>query len=171
MGKVSRLDLATGGLFFSWLIHDLEEYVTMPGRAHPFTGALPFMPAGVRAHGVSRDQTDIALTLVGALMAAASIDGYRTRGRSPFYQAMLYGYGMHALIHLASALTARRYTSGAATALPVVLPFWLFANAALRADGIEVRPRRWTIAAFPVVGLVVYGVGYLASGRRIGAAS
>ena len=89
MDKVNRLDLATGGLFFSWLIHDLEEYVTMPGRPHPFTGALPFMPADVRAHGVSRDQTDIALTLVGALMAAASIDGYRTRGRSPVYQALL----------------------------------------------------------------------------------
>ena len=33
------------------------------------------------------------------------------------------------------------------------------------------RRRRWTIAAFPVVGLVVHGVGYLASGRWIGAAS
>ncbi|MDO4900361.1 hypothetical protein [Actinomyces sp.] len=39
-------------------------------------------------------------------MAAASVDGYRTRGRSAFYQAMLYGYGMHAFMHLGSAAPA-----------------------------------------------------------------
>ena len=43
MDKVNRLDLATGGLFFSWLIHDLEEYVTMPGRPHP-SGSRPNRP-------------------------------------------------------------------------------------------------------------------------------
>ncbi|WP_454934191.1 HXXEE domain-containing protein [Actinomyces oris] len=38
-------------------------------------------------------------------------------GRSPVYQAVLYGYGMHTFSHLASAALARRYTPGVATAL------------------------------------------------------
>ncbi|MDO5287198.1 MAG: HXXEE domain-containing protein [Actinomycetia bacterium] len=209
--RLDRVDLATAGLFFSWLAHDLEEYLTMPGRPHPFTGHLPRWagwphtsgpdrglrsagrwrsartpaavpgpqtsgpspqrrpwehdhptrtPAAVRVgQPLSRDQVYVALSLVGLLMAAASIDGYRTRGRSGFYQSMLFGYGMHAGIHLASAALTRGYTSGSATAVPVVLPFWLFARRALQADGVELRPRWWTLAAFPVLGLGVHGFG------------
>ena len=209
--RLDRVDLATAGLFFSWLAHDLEEYLTMPGRPHPFTGHLPRWAGwphtsgpdrGLRSAGrrrpartpaavpgpqtsgpspqhqpwehdhpartpaavqvgqpLSRDQVYVALSLVGLLMAAASVDGYRTRGRSGFYQSVLFGYGMHAGIHLASAALARGYTSGSATAVPVVLPFWLFARRALQADGVELRPRWWTLAAFPVLGLGVHGLG------------
>ncbi|WP_136193074.1 HXXEE domain-containing protein [Actinomyces procaprae] len=162
---MDRVDLATSGLFFAWLVHDLEEYATMPGRRHPFLHALPLLPEDVRTRGMSRDQVYVALSLMGVLMAAASVDGYRTRGRSGFYQAMLYGYGMHAFMHLGSAALARGYTPGCATALPVVLPFWRFAKAALRADGVEPRAARWTIPAFPVVGVVLHGAGHLAARR------
>lgn len=160
-----KVDAATLGLFVSWLMHDLEEYATMPGRPHPFVGALPFLPDDVRRDGLSREQVYVALSMTGVLMAAASIDGYRTRGRSGFYQSMLFGYGMHAFIHLGSAALARGYTSGSATALPVVLPFWLFARKALQADGVRLRPRWWTLAAFPVVGLGVHSAGYLVARR------
>ena len=49
-------------------------------------------------------------------------------GRSPFYQAALHGYGMHTFSHLATVALVRRYTPGVATALPVILPFWIVAN-------------------------------------------
>lgn len=103
---------------------------------------------------------------MGVLMAAASIDGYRTRGRSPVYQAALYGYGMHTFSHLGTAVLARGYTPGVATALPVVLPFWILAKRTLRAHGVEVRPRRWVIPAFPVIVGTVLGGAYLVTTGR-----
>ncbi len=163
--KVDKVDIATAGLFFAWLAHDLEELATMPERTHPFIGSAPFLPEDIRQNGFSREHVNLAISSVGILMAAASLDGYRTRGRSAFYQSMLYGYGMHAFIHLGSAAVARRYTSGSATALPVILPFWVFANKALKADGVEVKPRRWTLAAFPVFLLAVHYATYATTKR------
>lgn len=151
---MNHLTLATAGLFYAWLGNDIEEYLTMPGEKHPM---LAHFNLGTDPDGaLSRDQVDVALTMVGAVFAAASVDGYRTQGRSPFYQACLYGFGMHGFIHLASVVAARRYTSGAVTALPVILPFWAFSNRALRASGVEPKPHRWTIVAFAPVGLGVH---------------
>ena len=86
--------------------------------------------------------------------------------RSPAYQAALYGYGMHTFSHLGSAALARRYTPGVATALPVVLPFWIFAKRTLRAHGLEVRPHRWVIPAFPVIAGTALGSAYLMTTGR-----
>ena len=47
---------------------------------------------------------------------------------------------MHTFSHLATVALVRRYTPGTATALPVVLSFWIVAKRTLRAHGIEVRP-------------------------------
>ncbi|TFH52094.1 HXXEE domain-containing protein [Actinomyces viscosus] len=165
---MDSVSLATGGLFFSRLAHDLEELATMPGWTHPVLDRLPLLPNDVRCEGLSREQVTLAIGLIGVLMAAASIDGYRTRGRSPFYQAALYGYGMHAFSHLATAALARRYTPGVATALPVVLPFWIVAKRILRAHGVEVRPHRWVMPAFPVVAGGALGTAYLVTRRRAG---
>lgn len=163
---MDRVDLATSGLFFAWLAHDIEEYVTMPGHPHPFAGSARWLPEDVREHGPSRAHVNLALSTVGVLMAAASIDGYRTRGRSAFYQSMLFGYGMHGFLHLASVAAARRYTSGSATALPIVLPFWAMANKALKDDGVVLKPRLWTIPAFPVFGLALHSAAYFATRKR-----
>ena len=165
---MDSVSLATGGLFFSWLVHDLEELATMPGWTHPAFDAIPFLPEDIRRHGCSREHVYLGIGLMGVLMAAASMDGYRTRGRSPFYQAALYGYGMHTFSHLATAALARRYTPGVATALPVVLPFWILAKRALRAHGGEVRPHRWVIPAFPVITGAALGGAYLVTTRRPG---
>ena len=109
---MDSVSLATGGLFFSWLVHDVEELATMPGWTHPAFDKIPFLPDDVRGNGLSREQVNLGIGAMGVLMAAASIDGCRTRGRSPFYQAVLYGYGMHTFSHLGSAALARRYTPG-----------------------------------------------------------
>jgi len=87
-------------------------------------------------------------------------------GRSPVYRAALYGYGMHTFSHLGSAALARRYTPGVLTALPVVLPFWIFAKRTLRAHGVEVRPHRWVIPAFPVIAGTALGSAYLMTTGR-----
>ena len=47
---MDRVDLATSGLFFAWLAHDIEEYVTMPGHPHPFAGSARWLPEDVREH-------------------------------------------------------------------------------------------------------------------------
>ena len=140
----------------------------MPGHPHPFLRSAPFLPEDVRRDGLSRDQVYVALSAMGLLMAAASIDGYRTRGRSAFYQSMLYGYGMHTFIHLGSAALTRGYTSGCATALPIVLPSWLWARRVLREEGVAVRPSWWVIPAFPVVAGAAHGAAYLATRVRRG---
>ncbi|OLL13803.1 HXXEE domain-containing protein [Actinomyces oris] len=162
---MDSVSLVTGGLFFSWLAHDLEEVATMPGWTHPVFDKIPFLPEDIRRHGCSREYVYLGVSVMGVLMAIASIDGYRTRGRSFLYQAVLYGYGMHTFSHLATAALARRYTPGSATALPVVLPFWIFAKRTLRAHGIEVRSHPWVIPAFPVVVGSAHGIAYMMTRR------
>ena len=88
---MDSVSLATGGLFFSWLAHDIEELATMPGWTHPVFDTIPFLPEDIRRHGCSRGHVRLGIGLMGVLMAAASIEGYRTRGRSSFYQTVLYG--------------------------------------------------------------------------------
>ena len=75
---------------------------------------------------------------------------------------------MHTFSRLAMTVPARRYTPGAATALPVILPFWIFAKRTLRAHGVEVRPHRWVIPAFPVIACAMLGGAYLVTTRRSG---
>ena len=41
---MDSVSLATGGLFFSWLAHDIEELATMPGWTHPVFDTIPFLP-------------------------------------------------------------------------------------------------------------------------------
>ena len=166
---MDRVDLATAGLFFSWAAHDLEEYVTMPSASRELAERIDWFPEELRRNGVSREHVQVAMGIMAALFAVGSIQGQRSRGRSWLYQALLQGYGLHTFSHLGSALLARGYTSGCATAFPVVLPFWLFANAALRSDGVELEPRRWTMAAFPVVALALHGGAYLVTRRWKGA--
>ena len=165
---MDRVSLMTRGLFFSWLAHDLEELATTPGWTHPAFDKLPFLPKDIRRHGCSREHVYLGIGLMGVLMAAAPADGYRTRGRSPVYQAALYGYGMHTFSHLGTAVLARGYTPGVATALPVVLPFWIFAKRTLRVHGVEVRPHRWVIPAFPVIAGAMLGGAYLVTTGRSG---
>ena len=51
---MDSVSLVTGGLFFSWLAHDLEEVATMPGWTHPLFDKIPFLPEDIRRHGCSR---------------------------------------------------------------------------------------------------------------------
>ena len=164
---MDRVDLATAGLFFSWAAHDLEEYVTMPSASRELAERIDWFPEELRRNGVSREHVQVAMGIMAALFAVGSIRGQRSRGRSWLYQALLQGYGLHTFSHLGSALLARGYTSGCATALPIVLPSWLWARRVLREEGVAVRPSWGVIPAFPVVAGAAHGAAYLATrGRR-----
>ena len=52
---MDSVSLATGGLFFLWLAHDLEELATMPGWTHPALDKIPFLPDDIRRNGCSRE--------------------------------------------------------------------------------------------------------------------
>lgn len=168
---MDRVDLATAGLFFSWAAHDLEEYVTMPAASRELAERIPWLPEELRRDGVSREHLRVGMGIMAALFAVGSIQGWRSRGRSRLYQALFQGYGLHSFSHLGSAALARGYTSGSATALPIVLPSWLWARRVLREEGVDVRPSWWVIPAFPIVAGAAHGAAYLATRGRLGESS
>jgi hypothetical protein len=133
----------TWGLLIAWAVHDAEELITIPrwvDRANPRLGRrLPGVPAGTWARlSTSQSHTTLAIGLMGGLIAAAAADGARTDGHSPFYQAVLTGFGVHAAVpHLASAVVTGGYTPGLLTAPTVVAPFSWWAWRKLRAAGVD----------------------------------
>jgi Protein of unknown function with HXXEE motif len=157
---VNRLHDATAGLFAAWLAHDLEELATMSANSRTLAKRVPDwvpVPASVRQRGLTQRNVTTGVSAVGLLIAAATVRGYRTRGRSAFYQNTLLGFGLHGLGHVGVSLLARAYTSGVATAPTVVVPFWLWATRALEQAGV---PNRRSVPA--AIALVA---GSLAGGR------
>lgn len=162
--KLSRT--VTWGLFVAWLVHDAEELVTMPrwmARARPrLERRFPFIPATVwRRAAPDQAHTALAIGFVGCLVAAAAYDGDRTDGRSPLFQAVLAGFGAHAVPHLGSAVVTGGYTPGLLTAPAVVVPYSLWASRELRRAEIEK-------AEVPTVALacipLAIGAAHLAAG-------
>lgn len=133
----------TWGLFVAWVIHDTEELVAIPrwlNHARPrLERRMTAVPASMwsRFSG-SQEHTTLAICLMGGLIAAASAAGSRTNGHSPFYQAVLTGFGAHVVVpHIASAVVTGGYTPGLLTAPTVVAPFSWWAWRKLRAADVE----------------------------------
>ncbi|MET9249044.1 HXXEE domain-containing protein [Nonomuraea sp. NPDC003709] len=146
----------TWGLLAAWAVHDVEELATMAGwtrSARPrLEERLPWVPW--ERLEVSQRHVNVAIGLMGGVMAGASALGARTGGRSPVFQAALLGFGAHGVMHLAQAAVTRGYTPGAVTAPVVVIPFSVWAWRRLRAEGVPVRTGAsgWAgLAALPVV--------------------
>jgi hypothetical protein len=136
-----RIPLATAGLFVAWLTHDLEELATMTGTSRTLLQQLPDwvpVPASIREQGLTTRYLATGIATIGLIVAAAAVRGYRTQGRSAFYQNTLLAFGLHGLGHLAVSLLTRGYTSGVAT-VPVVVLFWLWAARALQEAGVPNR--------------------------------
>ena len=139
---MDRIQLATAGLFAAWMTHDLEELATMSGSSRTLITRLPDwvpIPASVREQGLTGRYVACGVAAVGLVVAAAAGHGYRTQGRSAFYQNALLGFGLHGLSHLGMSLLTRSYASGAATSPAIVLPFWLWATRALNQAGVPNR--------------------------------
>ena len=139
---MSRVQVATAGLFVAWMVNDLEELATMSANSRALARRLPDWvpaPASVRRTGLTQRYVATGVAAVGLVVAAATVRGYRTQGRSAFYQNALLGFGLHGLGHIGISLLVRGYTSGVATAPTVVVPFWLWATRALQQVGVPKR--------------------------------
>ncbi|GGV85985.1 membrane protein [Streptomyces griseoloalbus] len=131
----------TWGLLAAFAVHDLEELATMPTWAAAQVDRLresyPKVPERVwSAMSVTPGHAATAIGLMGLVVGAASADGARTGGRSPFFQTVLAGFGLHAVSHVAQSSALRRYTPGVVTAPLVVAPFSLWAWRELRRGGV-----------------------------------
>lgn len=137
----------TYGLLAAWALHDAEELLLGPRwlreRLPELRERFPEVPEGVwkAAESVDEREFAVAVTAVGAVVAAAAVAGQRSGGRSAFYQAALNGFGLHGLVHLAQAAAVRGYTPGSATSPLIVVPFTLWARGRLRRAGV-LRPTR-----------------------------
>ena len=112
----------------------------MPGWTHPLFDKVPFLPEDIRRHGCSREHVYLGIGLMGVLMAVASIDGYRTRGRSPVYQPR-----STATACTPSATWAQRpwpalHPGGGHGAASSSCPFWIFAKRTLELMGSRCVP-------------------------------
>jgi hypothetical protein len=154
----------TWGLLAAWAVHDLEELATMARWARTARPRLeerfPRVPWGRLE--VSQRHVNVAIGLMGGVMAVAAAQGARTGGRSALFQTALAGFGVHGLMHLAQAAVTRGYTPGVATAPVVVLPFSIWAWRRLRSAGVPTRSGRAGVAALAALPLVLGGVHALA---------
>lgn len=131
----------TWGLLVAWAVHDLEELVTMAPSSRRIVAGLrsryPRLPDGVWERlEVWPAHAAVAVGLLGGVLAAAAAAGARSGGRSGFYQAVLAGFGWHAVGHLAPAAAVSGYAPGVVTAPVVVAPFSVWAWRRLRAAGV-----------------------------------
>jgi hypothetical protein len=138
------MTVATWGLLIAFVVHDAEEWFTMPGwvgrNADRLRRRYPRLPEGVlRRLDLPATHIRVAIALMGLVFLVAAADGARTEGQSLLYQVALVGFGVHALGHVGQAVLARGYTPGVVTAVLVVAPFsvwaWLRVRAAGAVDG------------------------------------
>ncbi|RDG36698.1 HXXEE domain-containing protein [Streptomyces corynorhini] len=162
----------TWGLLAAFAVHDLEELATLPGWAAAQVDRLreshPRVPESVwSAMTVTPGHAATAIGLMGLVVGAASADGARTGGRSPFFQTVLAGFGLHAVSHVAQSAGLGRYTPGVVTAPLVVAPFSLWAWRELRRGGVlGEADARTTVAAAMLFPLGILGVHAAAFGVR-----
>ncbi|MFF3861369.1 HXXEE domain-containing protein [Streptomyces sp. NPDC002209] len=142
----------TWGLLAAWVLNDIEELATM-----------------ARFSKVPQRRVNIAIGLMGCVVAAASAEGARTGGRSRFFRTAVTGFGLHGVTHLASAAALGRYTPGVATAPTVVIPYALWAARRMRSAGIPLTNGDAREAVLHGLGLAavttatVHGVAWLAT--------
>ncbi|GAB3656711.1 HXXEE domain-containing protein [Actinocorallia lasiicapitis] len=129
----------TWGLLLAWAANDVEEWFTMASWSQRNAGGNAPGPARLKRE-VSTAHARTAISLMGAVMLAATVDGVRTGGRSRFYQAALAAFGVHGLGHLALSVRQRGYTPGVATSPTVVIPFSLWAWHELGRAGVRRNP-------------------------------
>jgi len=164
----------TWGLLAAWAANDLEEIATMAGwlrMARPtLRKRLPWVPDRMwQRADLSQREVNTAIGLMGAVVAAAAADGARTGGRSPFFGAVLVGFGLHGVVHLAQSAAYGGYTPGVATSPTVVIPYSLWALHRLRAAGVPAGGGRALAAGaafLPVAVVGVHAAARVLAGRR-----
>ncbi|GAA1750404.1 HXXEE domain-containing protein [Nonomuraea bangladeshensis] len=162
----------TWGLLAAWAVHDAEELVTMAGwlrEARPWLEErFPDVPW--ERLEMSQAHVNVAIGLMGGIVAAAAARGAATGGRSPAFQTVLAGFGVHGVVHLAQSALVRGYTPGVATAPVVVIPYAWWAWRRLRAAGVPMdaggRAGVAGLAALPLALGAVHGLAHLLTRAR-----
>ncbi|MFD8854333.1 HXXEE domain-containing protein, partial [Streptomyces sp. NPDC059604] len=169
MAEAAVSKTVTWGLFAAWVVNDLEELATMARWARSARPRLqerfPAVPERVwERMELSQRDAAVAIGLMGGLMAAASADGARTGGRSPFFRSVLVGFGWHGAVHMAQALAYRGYTPGVLTAPTVVVPYSVWAVRKLKEAGIRTdgggRAAAATAVLFPAAVMGVHALAH-----------
>jgi Protein of unknown function with HXXEE motif len=165
----NRIPLATAGLLVAWMMHDLEELLTMSDTSRTLVQQLPDwmpVPGSIREQGLTTRYLATGIATIGLIVATAAVRGYRTQGRSAFYQNTLLAFGLHGLGHIAASLLTWGYTSGVATA-PMAVVFWLWATCALEQAGVTNR-RSLPAAIALLAGSLAVGhlTAYLLTGNQ-----
>jgi Protein of unknown function with HXXEE motif len=165
----NRIPLATAGLLVAWIMHDLEELLTMSDTSRTLVQQLPDwmpVPSSIREQGLTTRYLATGIATIGLVVATAAVRGYRTQGRSAFYQNTLLAFGLHGLGHIAASLLTWGYTSGVVTA-PMVVVFWLWATRALEQAGVTNR-RSLPAAIALLAGSLAVGhlTAYLLTGNQ-----
>ncbi|WP_394297343.1 HXXEE domain-containing protein [Streptomyces albus] len=84
----------------AWVLHDAEEVAVTPrrlrARVPELRKRLPQVPERLwrRLETIDEREFATAVAAMGVLITAAAADGYRTGGRSAFYQSTLNGFGL-----------------------------------------------------------------------------
>lgn len=133
-------------LFLAWVFHDLEEAATFPASCNYLADRT-----GVDALRMDSRQSWAAVGLMGVLVGFSCSRGAQTAGSSRLYRATVAGLGAHVGTHLVATVLARRYTSGVATAVPVMLPGVIAAARELTRDGVPLRARDGVLGAVVLV--------------------
>jgi len=169
----------TWGLLAVFVVHDLEELVTMPAWVAERVGRLrrryPDAPVLLwKVLDAGPAHTAAAIGMMGVLVGSAAAAGFRTGGRSDFFQATLTGFGLHALMHVGQSAAVGGYTPGVVTAPTLVAPYTLWAwrelgRAGVRNDEFTVRDAATAAAAVPVIilGMHAMAFGVVSLGRRV----
>jgi hypothetical protein len=155
--------LVTGGLLGAWLIHDAEEWITMPGWVQRAASRYPGLPRPLFAmFRISRLEATIAIGTVGAIIAGAAVAGLATGGRSAFFQLAVLAFGLHSVVHVLQSALVRGYTPGVVTAVLVVAPYSWWAWLQVRHARISnVGGTSW-ISAIVLFAVVVLGARLIA---------
>ena len=168
------------GLFVAWAVHDLEEvlgarYLRL--RVIPRLRARhPGVPAAAwRTAEIGTAQMAIAASLVGVPVAAASIRGAGTGGRSAFFQAVVTAYGLHGVGHIAVSVLARDYNPGVLTSPLIVVPYAVWARRRLQEIGawqpMSGRDVALSLLAVPPLLVGAHALARLLIGGRRGLAA
>ena len=159
------------GLFAAWAIHDAEEVATMAPESKRILSRLPGRSRRfrrLRKHGLSQAHVNLSVGLMGGVVAAASIRGIATEGKSAFFRGSVLAFGIHGIGHIAGSIVARRYTTGVATVPLVVIPYWLWARKVLQRHKLrddDAVASRVAYAGIPVL-WAVHGITALILGAR-----
>ena len=149
MTRPGGVKAAALGLAACYLLNDGEELFTYRASSAWLLRRAPEwmpLPEGARREGWSQAHVSLAIALIGIHWVGASVAGFRSGGRSAWFQNAAAAWGLHGFAHLAACAARGGYVSGALTA-PLVIGYGAWARGALRAQGVPSRVSPAGVAA------------------------